>query len=66
MGRVVPLLVKLWTRNDEAVEMMNYYWDTTRTCVPPESILEAMRAAGMSDETREVYMGTFSEYVSVA
>lgn len=66
MGRVVPLLVKLWTRNDEAVQMMKYYWDTTRTCVPPESILEAMRAAGLSGEMRKVYFGTFSEYSSIA
>jgi demethylmenaquinone methyltransferase/2-methoxy-6-polyprenyl-1,4-benzoquinol methylase len=63
MGRVVPLAVRLWTRDDDAVQMMKYYWDTTRTCVPPGTILDAMSEAGLSNARREVQFGSFSEYV---
>jgi demethylmenaquinone methyltransferase / 2-methoxy-6-polyprenyl-1,4-benzoquinol methylase len=63
MGRLAPFAVRLWTRDDDAVRMMKYYWDTTRTCVPPETILGAMDAAGLSGSRREVYYGCFSEYV---
>lgn len=65
MGLLVPLAVRLWTRRDEPVQMMKYYWDTTRTCVPPRVIQDAMAAAGLSGVAREVYFGSFSEYVGV-
>lgn len=63
MGRVVPFAVRLWTRDDDAVQMMKYYWDTTRTCVPPATIIEAMSTAGLKNARRHVEWGSFSEYV---
>ena len=45
--------------------MMRYYWDTTVTCVPPEAIMDALRAAGFRDVRREVHYGMLSDYRAV-
>jgi len=63
MGFVVPLAVRVWTREEDAVQMMKYYWDTTRTCVPPATIQNAMTEAGLANVSRQVVFGSFSEYV---
>ena len=59
---VVPLITKLTTRSSGAHELMSYYWDTIELCVPPELILDTMRAVGFSDVQRNVVLGIFSEY----
>jgi demethylmenaquinone methyltransferase/2-methoxy-6-polyprenyl-1,4-benzoquinol methylase len=41
---------------------MRYYWDTIAACVPPETVLEALRAAGFAEVDRRVELGIFSEY----
>ena len=41
---------------------MRYYWDTIRTCVRPEAILQALAEAGFADVERHVELGVFSEY----
>jgi demethylmenaquinone methyltransferase/2-methoxy-6-polyprenyl-1,4-benzoquinol methylase len=65
LGTVVPLLARLRSRNAEAEKLMHYYWDTIRSCVPPETILDALRAAGFTDAKRHVELGTFSEYTAI-
>jgi demethylmenaquinone methyltransferase/2-methoxy-6-polyprenyl-1,4-benzoquinol methylase len=42
--------------------MLAYYWATTRDCVRPSVILDALRGAGFSDVNRHVELGMFSEY----
>ena len=62
MGGVVPAAIRLRTRSARAAELFRYYWETTRDCVRPEVILDALSAAGFADAQRNVSMGIFSEY----
>lgn len=62
MRGVVPVLAR-WVARDRGVpELMRYYWDTIEACVPPESILSALTAAGFVEVDRYVEHGMFSEY----
>lgn len=60
MGRFAPAVIRL--RNRKAAELFRYYWETTRDCVRPEVILDALRAAGFEDVQRNKALGIFSEY----
>ena len=62
MGGFVPLLATVLTRSRKVGRMLAYYWATTRDCVRPEVILEALRGAGFADVNRHVELGMFSEY----
>ena len=62
MGRFAPLVIRLRTRSPRTAELFRYYWETTRDCVRPEVILEAMREAGLDEPQRSVELGIFSEY----
>ena len=64
-GRLYPFLTRLFTRSDAARDMMHYYWVTMDACVRPETVLEALRAAGLSAVKRDVVLGLFSEYSAV-
>ncbi len=46
LGRLVPLLGWLTTGQRDLQTLMHYYWDTIEHCVPPETILQAIRDAG--------------------
>ena len=63
-GRIYPGLTRLFTRSRAARDMMRYYWETMDAAVPPESVLEAMRAAGFAEVKRQHLLGLFSEYVA--
>jgi demethylmenaquinone methyltransferase/2-methoxy-6-polyprenyl-1,4-benzoquinol methylase len=43
-------------------DLWHYYWDTIDQCVRPESVLNALQAAGFKDVKRNVQLGVFSEY----
>ena len=62
--RVLPLLIRIATRNPEAPLLMEYYWDTIAECVPPETILAALRHAGFVDVQHRMFAGCLSEYVA--
>src|SRR4051794_5677328 len=64
LGRIIPFLTRLRTRNADAAKLFRYFWDTIDACVPPESILAALRDAGFEDAKRRVELGVFSEYVA--
>ncbi|GAB5450913.1 MAG: bifunctional demethylmenaquinone methyltransferase/2-methoxy-6-polyprenyl-1,4-benzoquinol methylase UbiE [Halioglobus sp.] len=64
MKTIVPALTRVFRRSAEAEELMRYYWETIEHCVPPQTILETMRAAGLQSVQREVTAGTFSEYTA--
>jgi demethylmenaquinone methyltransferase/2-methoxy-6-polyprenyl-1,4-benzoquinol methylase len=64
-GRVYPALTQLFTRSRDARDMMRYYWETMEACVPPESVLEALRNVGFREVGRIRMGGLFSEYVAV-
>ncbi|HKR63052.1 MAG TPA: class I SAM-dependent methyltransferase, partial [Thermoanaerobaculia bacterium] len=62
MGGIVPAVIRMRTRSARAAQLYRYYWETTRDCVRPRVILDAMLAAGLVDAQRRVEMGIFSEY----
>jgi demethylmenaquinone methyltransferase/2-methoxy-6-polyprenyl-1,4-benzoquinol methylase len=62
MRGVVPLVARFAGRRAETATLMRYYWDTIDACVPPESIVDALAAAGFERVERHVELGIFSEY----
>jgi demethylmenaquinone methyltransferase/2-methoxy-6-polyprenyl-1,4-benzoquinol methylase len=64
-GRVYPALTQLFTRSRAARDMMRYYWETMDACVPPDSVLAALRCAGFVEVGRVRMGGLFSEYTAV-
>lgn len=58
---VVPRIAARIGHADSAV-LMRYYWDTIAACVPPETILRELRAAGFVAVERAVELATFSAY----
>jgi demethylmenaquinone methyltransferase/2-methoxy-6-polyprenyl-1,4-benzoquinol methylase len=64
-GRIYPALTRLFTRSRDAQAMMRYYWETMDACVPPDTVLEALRKAGFGEVRRVKMLGLFSEYVAV-
>ena len=63
MGSFAPAVIRVRTRSARAAELFRYYWETTRDCVRPEVIVDAMRGAGFEDVQRKKEMGIFSEYM---
>jgi len=59
---VVPRLATLVAHTADAPLLMRYHWHTIEHCVPPPTILKALREAGFSDVEREVDLGMFSSY----
>jgi demethylmenaquinone methyltransferase/2-methoxy-6-polyprenyl-1,4-benzoquinol methylase len=62
---VVPLLSFAVTGRRRAMSLMRYYWDTIEACVPPESIISALRESRFADVQRHVELGLFSEYTAI-
>jgi demethylmenaquinone methyltransferase/2-methoxy-6-polyprenyl-1,4-benzoquinol methylase len=62
---VVPMIARVVARRRDTAELWRYYWDTIETCIPPESVLAALRAAGFEQVKRHVELGVFSEYTAV-
>ena len=61
---VVPVIVRLlWHRRD-AGELWIYYWDTIDACVPPETIVKELTAAGFAKVTSRLTFGMFREYLA--
>ena len=64
--RVVPGMTLLATGSRDAKLLMDYYWDTVEKCVPPETILAALREAGFANPTFKVVVpGAICEYKAV-
>jgi demethylmenaquinone methyltransferase/2-methoxy-6-polyprenyl-1,4-benzoquinol methylase len=63
LGRVAPGLASLAARTREARTLMQYYWDTTRHCVPESTILRSMADAGLSEGRCTVEFGLFRTYI---
>jgi len=64
-GQIYPFLTRVFTRSNEARDMMRYYWETMDACVPPATVLSALQAAGLTAVKRSVVLGLFSEYTAV-
>lgn len=59
---VVPLATRVATGSREAADLMRFYWDTIEMCVPPDTVIGALREAGLANPRRTVMHGIFSEY----
>ncbi|MDX1412475.1 MAG: class I SAM-dependent methyltransferase, partial [Nitrospirales bacterium] len=46
--RIVPWIAWARSREDGALTLMRYFWDTVENCVPPDRILETMDTAGFT------------------
>ncbi|MDI1319094.1 MAG: class I SAM-dependent methyltransferase [bacterium] len=64
-GHVYPFLTRLFTRSNDARDMMRYYWETMDACVPPAAVLQALQGAGLAAVKRDTLLGLFSEYSAV-
>jgi demethylmenaquinone methyltransferase/2-methoxy-6-polyprenyl-1,4-benzoquinol methylase len=64
-GKIYPALTQLFTRSREAREMMVYFWETMDACVPPATVLDALRVAGFGEVKRAGPLGLCSEYSAV-
>lgn len=62
---VLPLIMRLSTRDRHAQVLTRYYWDTIETCVAPETIMEVLQRSGFVDVKRKVLGGFLSEYTGV-
>ncbi len=62
MRGVIPLLTRFISKQKQSATIWRYYWDSIEACVPPEQVLAALRAAGLTDVKRHLEIGVFSEY----
>ena len=62
LQRTMPFLARLTTGSRPAEVLMKFYWDTIEQCVPPETILQALRRSGFVDVERRFLWGMMSEY----
>lgn len=65
MRTLVPLVTRWFRHSRDTAALMRYYWDTIEHCVPPETILAALRAAGFEQVQRQAQLGVFSEYTGL-
>ena len=64
LRNVVPAIARLSSRSRDTPTMWRYYWDTIEACVPPASVMDELRAAGLADVARRVEVKIFSEYTA--
>jgi demethylmenaquinone methyltransferase/2-methoxy-6-polyprenyl-1,4-benzoquinol methylase len=65
MRTLVPFAARWLGQKRDTVTLMRYYWDTIESCVPPATILAALRSAGFESVQRRIQFGIFSEYTAV-
>lgn len=59
---LVPAVAAALLRAGKGHRLMRYYWDTVAECVPPETVLSALREVGFNDVQRSVQFGILTEY----
>lgn len=64
MRYVVPALTRVLTGSSTATVLYVYCWDTFEQCVPPDSVLSALAAAGLVEPSRHIEARIFSEYTA--
>ncbi|MDM0112388.1 class I SAM-dependent methyltransferase [Variovorax sp. J22R133] len=64
MRTVVPVIARVVARKNSSPELWRYYWDTIEACIPPATVLDALRTAGFVDARQHLELGMFSEYTA--
>jgi demethylmenaquinone methyltransferase/2-methoxy-6-polyprenyl-1,4-benzoquinol methylase len=62
LKHVVPGFARIAGR--DASRMMRYFWDTIDACVPPETIVDSLAAAGFAEPQRGGEFELFAEYTA--
>lgn len=63
---VLGAMFSATTKNRDMQRLMGYWWETTEFCVPPETILAALRGAGFADcSLNEWWSGVLRDYRAV-
>lgn len=65
MNRFLPRVLRLFTRNPDAGRLMQFYWATIAECVPPETIMESLSAAGLTEVARKRTGSMLSDYSAI-
>ncbi len=66
MRGVVPWLSRAVARHPETPQLYRYHWDTIEACVPPDSVVQTLAAAGFAGPDRVVRLGILSEFRATA
>ena len=61
---ILPRVMRLVTGSEHAAQLMLYHWDTIAACVPAETILAALNAAGFVKVGWRRRGGLLSEYTA--
>jgi hypothetical protein len=63
---VLGIVFSASTGNRDLKTLMEYWWDTTESCVQPETIMGALKDAGFSAcSGREMFSGLLRDYRAV-
>ena len=62
LNYIVPTIARL--RGRDAATMMRYFWETIEHCVPPETILDALRQVGFHDPRKGGQTDVLAEYTA--
>jgi len=65
MNRFLPRVIRLFTRNPDAGKLLQFYWATIVECVPPETIMESLSAAGLTEVVRKRTGSMLSDYLAL-
>lgn len=65
MRGIIPLLTRVVSRQKDTSTIWRYFWDSIEACVPPEKVIATLNAAGLTQVTRNLEIGIFSEYQAV-
>lgn len=63
--KILPLIMRIFTRSGYAQLLTTYYWDTIAECVEPTTIVKILGASGFDNVERRVYGRIFSEYTGL-
>ena len=65
MRSVVPVLTRFISGQKDTATIWRYHWDSIEACVPPEQVVAALGAAGLTQVERHLELGVFSEYQAI-
>jgi len=62
LDRFLPAVTRLLTRKEDAGRLLKFYWATIAECVPPETIIAALGASGLTEVSRRKTGSLLSDY----
>jgi demethylmenaquinone methyltransferase/2-methoxy-6-polyprenyl-1,4-benzoquinol methylase len=65
LDRFLPKVIRMFTRNPDAGKLLKFYWATIAECVPPETIMESLSAAGLTEVARKRTGSMLSDYFAL-